>query len=112
MIREMLRISLLLAGATVGLTVGDVPVMAQQNPAQARIRAADTPTLRVAPQNLRAQPVTPARRLDATENSVKAQSCASLGGASADRCYSDLRTKIMADDLRNRALEASQDRQK
>lgn len=101
MIREMLRISLLLAGATVGLTAGEAPLMAQTVP-QPRGRI-DVPLM--TPNY--GTPTTPARRLDNAQNSIRLQSCGGLSGAAADRCYSDTRSKIIADDLRHRDIEAS-----
>ena len=52
------------------------------------------------------------RQLDQSRYSVQQQSCASMSGASADRCFSELRTTIEADKLRNQANDAAQPRQK
>jgi hypothetical protein len=102
MIREMLRISLLLAGATVGLSVGDRPAAAQTSP-QPRTRI-EVPLM--VPDHGPSATL-PAQRLDRTQSRVRAQSCASMSGAAAERCYSDLRTKIEADKLRQGATEPS-----
>ena len=50
------------------------------------------------------------RQNDQARYSVQQQSCASLAGASADRCNSELRTTIEADKLRNQAIDAGQSR--
>jgi len=121
MIREMLRISLLLAGATVGLTVGEQPVMAETTLAQATQAQMHVAQATPPPRSNRiqvplmvpqtgpgaSQPTSPARRLNDTQNAVRVQSCASLSGAAAGRCYSDVRTKIIADDLRQRSIDSS-----
>lgn len=107
MIREMLRISLLLAGATVGLSVGDQAAMAQTTP-QARPRV-QVPLM--VPDHGPSATL-PSQRLDRAQSTVRAQSCASMSGAAAERCYSDLRTKIEADELRRRATDSTLPEQK
>jgi hypothetical protein len=48
----------------------------------------------------------PLRNQERARYSVQQQSCASMSGASADRCYSELRTTIEADKLKNQAIES------
>jgi len=48
----------------------------------------------------------PLRNQERARYQVQQQSCAGMGGASADRCYSDLRTSIEADRLKNQAIES------
>lgn len=48
----------------------------------------------------------PLRNQERARYSVQQQSCAGMAGASADRCYSELRTAIEADRLKNMAIES------
>lgn len=48
----------------------------------------------------------PLRNQERARYSIQQQSCASMTGVSADRCYSELNTAIEADRLKNMAIES------
>ena len=122
MLADMLRISLLLAGATVGLGAGHAPAIAQQRPLTALPSAPTAPVFQPAtptppPPRQRIDvplmqpqinPPSAQQRLNDTRHSVQQQSCASLGGAAAARCNADVATTIQADRLRQQSIESSQ----
>lgn len=56
--------------------------------------------------------LTPLQRQDQARYSIQQQSCASRSGAVADRCFSDLRTTIESDKLKNQAIDSGPRREK
>lgn len=46
------------------------------------------------------------QRLDSAKHDTMLQSCGGMSGASADRCYSELRTTIESDRLKQQSLQS------
>jgi hypothetical protein len=51
------------------------------------------------------------QRLDGAKHDTMLQSCGGMSGASADRCYSELRTTIESDRLKQQSLESGRRRE-
>jgi hypothetical protein len=51
------------------------------------------------------------QRLDSAKHDTMLQSCGGMSGASADRCYSELRTTIESDRLKQQSLQSGPFRQ-
>ncbi len=51
------------------------------------------------------------QRLDSAKHDTMLQSCGGMSGASGDRCYSELRTTIESDRLKQQSLQSGQSRQ-
>lgn len=51
------------------------------------------------------------QRLDSAKHDTMLQSCGGMSGASADRCYSELRTTIESDRLKQQSLQSGHSRE-
>lgn len=51
------------------------------------------------------------QRLDDAKHGVMSQSCAGMSGPSADRCFSELRTTIESDRLKQQSLQSGHSRE-